>query len=585
MMMTTQAPKPVSKIIVAVHGIGDQIANATVQSLAFRLFDYYGKPPALPLGRFHVIGKTSPGDTGKKSPGVVLLKSPPDPDAELPAPIGFMEVYWADIPRGLVDKGFTLEDAKRWARTIVARLHIKSSQGEQLDSRQYRMLEAVLDELVDAVYVFDNICFLARHVGLFKFELKKVLDDFLNDVQIVTEFEEYRGTILDRFDEVMQIIANDPKTKDAEIYIVGHSEGSVVSFFGLLRAMSQDSMPSWVDQVRGLMTIGSPIEVHLLLWADLWKFKSPQALRAPIVWWNYLDHGDPIAYDLEKTRQWMSESGWSRCFSLGTQEKPHEAAFARYLLPGKAHIDYWQDRELFAHFIENVVELPPPEGKTSTEKAGLPDDRWYAAPIATVFPYLLVGVLMFLSVYALYTPVVNDLESMLTSFETFRNLSAFTLLMAGMTAAVRIPRLTETKYWWFAAAVFLLAAFGAAPFIIAPRTRAFMGGMLGSEFVLPGLALVATLVATVWSYKRPARGVWPLLVPGFVLAVGLALRALSTSKPEWPIVVGSIFFLYVWWLATLLFDLSFVWHSYVRWSTALQAMRRMIQDPAQRKEV
>ena len=113
----------------------------------------------------------------------------------------------------------------------------------------------------------------------------------------------------------------------------------------------------------------------------------------------------------------------------------------------------------------------------------------------------------------------------------------------------------------------------------------FIGGILGSEFVLPGLALVAKIVATVWSYTRPARGVWPLLVPGFVLAVGLALRSLSTSKPEWPIVVGSMFFLYVWWLATLLFDLSFVWHSYVRWSTALNAMRRMIPDPAQRKEV
>jgi hypothetical protein len=46
-------PADVPKIIVAVHGIGDQIANTTAQSVAFRVFDYYGKPPAIPLGRFH----------------------------------------------------------------------------------------------------------------------------------------------------------------------------------------------------------------------------------------------------------------------------------------------------------------------------------------------------------------------------------------------------------------------------------------------------------------------------------------------------------------------------------------------------
>jgi hypothetical protein len=33
-------PADVPKIIVAVHGIGDQIANTTAQSVAFRVFDY-----------------------------------------------------------------------------------------------------------------------------------------------------------------------------------------------------------------------------------------------------------------------------------------------------------------------------------------------------------------------------------------------------------------------------------------------------------------------------------------------------------------------------------------------------------------
>jgi hypothetical protein len=254
-------PADVPKIIVAVHDIGDQIANTTVQSVAFRVFDYYGKPPAIPLGRFH-WAKSAPA-------GIVLLTSPPAPDPEVPVPIGFAEVYWADIPRELRTKGFTLEEAKQWARTIIARLNVKAkaSSGKHMD---YRMLETVVDELVDAVFVLERLTFLADYAGLFKFELKKVLNDFINDVQVVTEFKEFREGILKKFDDVMKVIAEDP---EAEIYIVGHSEGSVVAYFGLLKALSSlPTPPAWVNQVRGLMTIGSPIETHLLLWADLWKF-------------------------------------------------------------------------------------------------------------------------------------------------------------------------------------------------------------------------------------------------------------------------------------------------------------------------
>ena len=306
--MTTQTPS-VPKILVAVHGIGDQIANATVQSVAFRVYEYYGFPPAVPLGRFH--------RSANSPPGVELFERETDP--RFPARLGFAEVYWADVPRKLVTAGFTLENAKLWARTLVARLNMKAAQTEQMDWRQYRMLETVVDELVDAVFVVDNLTFLADRAGLFKFDLKKVLDDFLNDVQVVTEFDEFRADILKKFNDVMDVIANDPKAKGAEIYIVGHSEGSVIAYFGLLNALSRKPQPpDWVDQVRGLMTIGSPIETHLLLWADLWKYtpSKPAPKHGPIVWWNYLDHGDPIAYKLFKTREWMAGKGWDRFFAF-----------------------------------------------------------------------------------------------------------------------------------------------------------------------------------------------------------------------------------------------------------------------------
>lgn len=590
--MTSTTPIP-PKILVAVHGIGDQIANATVQSVAFRVYEHYGLPPAVPLGRFH----RSP----KSPPGVELFTRASDP--KFPAPLGFAEVYWADVPRQLVDKGFTLEDAKLWARTLVARLNMKAAVEQQMDWREYRMLETIVGELVDAVFVIDNLTFLADRAGLFTFDLKKVLDNFLNDVQVVTEFEEYRDSILQKFSDVMEVIANDPAAKDAEIYIVGHSEGSVVAYFGLLKALSaQSAPPRWTGQVKGLMTIGSPIETHLLLWADLWQYRpSPVAApAAPIVWWNYLDHGDPIAYRLIETRAWMKKHGWMRHFDF---PDAHDVGFSRYVLPGKAHVDYWADHDLFAHFIENVMHLPkaPPnrdgDGPDRQTPAGPPAapprSRVLARISASLLPFLLVGTLMFLAVYSLYTPVEHALGAQLKSRVTFGNLIGLTLLLAGVTATVRVPRVTSAKRWWAGAGLFFLAALWLYPVLVAPVTQNLIGNALAvgplqdltlevKNLILPVSMLVTAVVASVWSFWHPARGVWPLLVPGCVLSLGLVVRILVIDEGDtqvWPILLGSAFFLYLWWLATLLLDLSVVWHSYVRWSSAMDAMRTMIGDP------
>jgi hypothetical protein len=48
---------------------------------------------------------------------------------------------------------------------------------------------------------------------------------------------------------------------------------------------------------------------------------------------------------------------------------------------------------------------------------------------------------------------------------------------------------------------------------------------------------------------------------------------LTTRPPVWPVLLASIGFLYLWWLATLLFDLAFVWQRYVRRSVANQRLR------------
>ena len=43
---------------------------------------------------------------------------------------------------------------------------------------------------------------------------------------------------------------------------------------------------------------------------------------------------------------------------------------------------------------------------------------------------------------------------------------------------------------------------------------------------------------------------------------------LRMHPPIWPVLVGGAAFLYLWWLAALIFDLAFVWQRYVRNSVA-----------------
>ena len=241
----------------------------------------------------------------------------------------------------------------------------------------------------------------------------------------------------------------------------------------------------------------------------------------------------------------------------------------------------------------NLPKSKKDASRSPVAKAAIPQSRWIAAFTATVFPFAVVGALMFLGVFFLYTPVADTLGAELPSRATFGNLTGLTLVLAGMTAAVRTPRVTQSKRWWFGAWLFFLAALAAYPILVFPRTQELINNALafqplpivtfyGHTMTLPFVVLLITVVASVWSYKKPARGVWPLLGPGALGALAIVVRILRQDESDtevWPIVLGSAAFLYLWWLATLLFDLSVVWHFYVRWSSAMDTMRQMIKTP------
>jgi hypothetical protein len=173
------------KIIVGVHGIGDQNLFETIQSVTRQFCQYYDVPGAIPLGRFHTLPITGTAE-------LFMPQIPPDP--ALPAFIGFAEVYWADIPRSVVTKGYTLEESKKWATTIVDR--IRRNYPDDFKEKEYHSAKVILEQMIEAISVLEQLLYLAGKMGIFKFDLNELLNSYLGDVQIVADYKDYSEAIV-----------------------------------------------------------------------------------------------------------------------------------------------------------------------------------------------------------------------------------------------------------------------------------------------------------------------------------------------------------------------------------------------------
>ena len=150
--------------------------------------------------------------------------------------MGFVELYWADIPRRVQRRGYTIDETKASARTVVERVRARYEEdfGGLLKKKDYASAAAVnrRDDRLDRCA---RNLFLAEKAGLFKFDLDNLLTAYAGDVQIVADFAKYREKICHRFRKILDAVHTE--NKDAEIYIIAHSEGTVIALMVLLKAL------------------------------------------------------------------------------------------------------------------------------------------------------------------------------------------------------------------------------------------------------------------------------------------------------------------------------------------------------------
>jgi len=529
------------KVIVAVHGVGDQVLSETVQKVINRFCRYHGETMGVPLGKIKTFSVIN-DPYEKKNPA---RQASPDDYSCVPfkmsslgykdelGELSFIEVHWADLAREVDENHFLLEEPKSWSKTIIERLPKRyKEETEQLTPRQFDSVRLLLREMLETLRTLENLFKISSLAGLFKFDLAVILNAYLGDVQIVTEFDSVREKILARFKNTMESLP-----ANLDIYIVAHSEGTVVTLLSLMEEMSSAAPPDWLNRVRGLMTIGSPLDKHLLLWRELFEpngkplkqvWKVPDEDRPPIEWRNYYDNGDPIGFELEGMRIWLYENDWKAFNFKGSENlvKPkesktgppvHDFGFSRYYFPGKAHNDYWGDNQIFGHFIQNVVykkEIDDNERDEEKKAKFMPKRARYGAGskpkkkkpnyskppktrrraqlISYCAPYLLLMTLMCAGVYALYKAIkgclAGDEAKALSDLlkiglkesdgVTLRTVFGISSLLAGMTVLARIPRLTKALRWRLLGAPLGFALGALGYFVVRPTERDFLGRSL-----------------------------------------------------------------------------------------------------------
>lgn len=376
----------IHKHVVVVHGIGDQKPNETV--IGF-MNEFVRSLPDHIRDTVHVhnlletvgAGTATPSASSRAltsgHPAYLILE-----DRGQKVLLSFSEVYWQPITNAYlaVNEGIPPIPIFTWAHSINTRMFHGGA--------SFHIAREAIDNLEILLRLLRNLAVIYKKSG----DFADITSKFLGDVEMYVESDEIRGKIDAEFIRVlarvhlffaepgahhkvrrdMRLQDDWPGLSDPEIYIVAHSEGTVISYASLVQAASEreknPSRHAWLPRVSGLVTMGSPLDKHYSIWDTRFPLDILQhdtGLRIP--WFNYWDRSDPVAYGLKtlKPNDPQRTTDASKLFAV-----KFDKGFIRYSLPGKAHIDYWHDKAVYTDIVQAVMGL----GGTHQPKAA---SQWW----------------------------------------------------------------------------------------------------------------------------------------------------------------------------------------------------------------
>jgi len=390
------------KHIVVVHGIGDQEPNETVLHFMNQFArvlpcgtGYKVEPDNLIEGVDEIVARKSKAREGERRssfrPAFLVFT---DENAGVKHVFGFSEVYWQPITNGyLKDNEWHLPiPIFTWAHSINTRLL-----GPDGDLAKWR---SAIDNMEALLKVVKKISILSKKAR----DFVNITETFLGDVQFYAESDVIREEINYRFLSVLARISSfceatrrklgTPTFEKREIYVIAHSEGTVVSYSSLVQAAvllegdalhAQDqgfegfkageqkrlregpgaeAVGNWLPRVKGFLTIGSPLDKHFLIWQH--RFKKYRLQNDPVVandgttiripWFNFWDQNDPVGYGLHSLFHGseVAKTDAEKLFTLCD-----DRGFARYPVPGLAHVAYWDDDAIYRDIFNRVMQFDP----------------------------------------------------------------------------------------------------------------------------------------------------------------------------------------------------------------------------------
>jgi hypothetical protein len=532
------------------------MATNTISVLERRLTEFYGTSPLSSATIPHFL----------KSAGQV--PSQPIPEE----PLQLAEVYWADLPRNAIAGGdFRFADTHQWVRTILARLYRDAS------FQEYKQAETYLDYLLSSLVQLQRFTKLPEKLGIVQFDADKVVgsflsqvEDFVGDTQFITHPGIFRTELLARFEDAFRRSSESARVA-RDIHIIAHGHGAVMTVAVLLHALSELPRYPWVQHVRGLWTVGSSLEADLLLFPERWEGLHPPRADLPsIEWRDYRDFGDAFSYSLDHVREWLQERQWDRVFSLTEYE------FARYPSPLGANRAYWADSGLFAHIIGHIdASQRQPSSRPTNRALPPPASRVAAFYVSYLVHYGFIWMVLWTAVAVLYTPSTQALGDPARSGSvTVLEVSWLATILFGITAITRIAIFSRSMATMFAATPIMAFAIAILPWSV--RIPPIISHVFSIRHLQIALALAACVFCVIARRRRSPRS-WALLLTGIVAVVAITVLVVASpgNTSLWSVLLGGILFVQLWSVAIILFDLTVVWHLFVRSGGAIRAVREM----------